>query len=216
MTYIFQPARYELLEQIRRYASVVRGRTLDIGAGSYSRYRHLFNYTEYVTVDVEGVAGVDVVGSAVALSFPDASFDSIISTQVMGDIYELRDAFAECFRVLKPGGAALITEAMFAPLHDEPYDYWRFTPYSLRRLAEDAGFTVEVIESRGGYRGVIAQMHLRYLIERYGIYHRWWSRFFNLYARTYGGFMMWRDRHDQSTASRLYAHGYLLIARKPL
>jgi len=215
MTYVFQPARYELERQIERHADVVTGRVLDVGSGSRPRYRGFFKKcTEYVKLDIEGVADVDVTGSAESIPLPDESFDSIVSTQVIGDVYDLRKAFSEFYRVLKPGGVLLLTEAFMDPHHDEPYDFWRFTAHSLRKLAEGADFTVEVIEKRGGFHSVSAQLRLRYLIEKHQIYSAWYRRVFGIFAKAYGRFAIWRDSRDQSEVNRLYAHGYLLIARK--
>ena len=90
-------------------------------------------------MDVEKKKGVDVVGKIENLPFPDNSFDSIVCTQVLGDVFELKKAFMEMKRVLKPNGVALITESLFDPLHDEPNDFWRFTEHSLNRLAKGSG-----------------------------------------------------------------------------
>lgn len=165
-------------------------------------------------LDIEGVDNIDVVGSATAIPLPDASFDSVVTTQVFGDVYEVKKAFLECARVLKPGGYLFFTEAFMDPLHNEPYDYWRFTAHSLRQLAESVGFSVELLEARGGYRSVMAQFHIRYLIAKWNIYERRWAGAFALYAKFVGGLALWRDRHDRTEASRLYTHGYLLVARK--
>jgi SAM-dependent methyltransferase len=216
MTYVFQPARYELERQIERHASKVIGRVLDVGSGSHSRYRGFFrDCTKYVKLDIEGVPDVDVHGSAESIPLPDNSFDSIVSTQVIGDVFDLEKAFSEFIRVLKPGGVLLLTEGFMDPLHDEPYDYWRFTAHSLRRLAADAGFEVELVEKRGGYFSVRAQMLIRYYVNRYDIYRRSWRRLFSLFARQYGLLMIARDRRDKSEVNRHFGHGFLLLAHKP-
>ncbi len=215
MSYIFQTARFELEAQIKRHADTVRGRVLDVGSGSKPRYRGFFKgSSEYVKLDIEGVPDVDVTGTAESIPLPNESFDAIVSTQVIGDVYDLRKAFTEFFRVLKPDGVILLTEGFMDPLHDEPYDYWRITPHSLRRLAEDAGFQVELVEKRGGYFSVRAQMTIRYYVNRYDIYHRSWRRIFSFFARYYGRLMIWRDRRDQSEIQSHFAHGFLLLAKK--
>jgi len=215
MTYIFQPARYELERQIRRHADVVKGRVLDVGSGSHPRYRGFFkNCSEYIKLDIEGVPDVDVIGSAENIPLPNESFDSIVSTQVIGDVYDLHKVFAEFYRVLKPGGILFLTEGFSDELHDEPYDFWRFTEHSLRRLSEDAGFTVEMVEKRGGYFSVRSQMTLRYCIDRFDIYRRSWRKTFSALAKAYGLFMLWRDSRDTAEVNRHFTHGYLLMARK--
>ena len=43
-------------------------------------------------------------------------------------------------RVLKPGGHAWLSIPFVYPIHNEPYDFQRYTEYGLRREAADAGF----------------------------------------------------------------------------
>jgi SAM-dependent methyltransferase len=51
-----------------------------------------------------------------ALSFPDESFDAVISLEVMEHIPDFRSAFSECARVLKPKGKLLLS----VPFHYGP------------------------------------------------------------------------------------------------
>ncbi|MDP3763170.1 MAG: class I SAM-dependent methyltransferase [bacterium] len=215
MSYIYKTGRVELYEQIKRHAELIKGRVLDVGAGSFSRYKNLFNFDEYIKMDAEPKEGVDTVGKIEEIPFPDNTFDSIVCTQVLGDVYDLHKAFEEMYRVLKPNGVALITESLFDPLHDEPKDFWRFTEHSMGRLATDAGFEIVVLERRGGYRSVMAQLRARYWIERLGANKRWFSRIFSFVLKILGTWARWLDRKDVGGgASKLFTHGYILIAKK--
>ena len=176
MSYIYQTDRIELYEQIKCHSSFIKGRVLDVGAGSFSRYKDLFNFDEYIKMNTEIGKNTDIIGKVENIPSEDTAFDSVICTQVLGDVYELQKAFKEFYRVLRPGGVLLLTENLFDSLHDEPNDFWRFTQHSLRRLAQDAGFEVKVLERRGGYRSVLAQMKARYLIERFSANKRWFAR----------------------------------------
>jgi hypothetical protein len=44
-----------------------------------------------------------------ALSFPDHSFDLLVSCEVFEHLYDLRTGLAECLRVLRPGGVLIAT-----------------------------------------------------------------------------------------------------------
>jgi hypothetical protein len=46
----------------------------------------------------------------------------------------------EAARVLKPGGMLVLEFTQMAPLHDEPFDYFRFTRYGAAWLLERSGF----------------------------------------------------------------------------
>ncbi len=214
MSYIYKTGRIELRKQIKRYADLVRGQVLDVGAGNLPRYQDLFRFDKYVKMDIEPGKNVDVVGRVEAIPFPNNTFDSIVCTQVLGDVYELSRAFSEFYRVLKPDGVILLTESLFDSLHDEPYDFWRFTKHSLRHLAEDANLLVETLEGRGGYWSVMEQLKARYWIERLRANKKWFSRIFSFWLKILGTWALWLDRQDKSRANKLFTHGYLLIARK--
>ncbi len=78
------------------------------------------------------------------LPFPDASFDFVVSDQVLehvaGDPFRAVD---ETFRILKPGGIAVHTTVLLFQIHGYPSDYWRFTPDGLRLLCQKFSRVVE-------------------------------------------------------------------------
>ena len=90
---------------------------LDLGAGDGSlgkvlapwAAKHGWNW-RFTNLDIHFLAlslnhtGVNVVASALALPFRDASFDVVISNGVLNLVPEKERAFAEIVRILKPGG----------------------------------------------------------------------------------------------------------------
>ena len=214
MSFIYKTGRAELYDQIKRHAHFIHGQVLDIGAGSFHRYKYLFRFDKYISMDIASTKGIDAVGEIQAIPFPDQSFDSIVCTQVLGDVFELKEAFKELYRVLRPKGTVMITESLFDPLHDEPNDFWRFTGHSLRRLAEDVGLKVEVIERRGGYWSIMAQLKARYWIERLDANGKWFVRIFSFVLKIFGTWARFLDRQDNSQANKLFTHGYILICSK--
>jgi SAM-dependent methyltransferase len=78
------------------------------------------------------------------LPFPDNSFDFVVSDQVLEHVEgNPQDAMDEAFRVLKPGGIGVHTTCFINPIHEDPGDYWRFTPEALRLLAQRHGSIIE-------------------------------------------------------------------------
>src|SRR5262249_9413651 len=53
-------------------------------------------------------------------------------------------------RVLKPGGFLILTGPFWWPIHEEPYDYHRFTKHGFENLLREAGFTEFEITPDGG------------------------------------------------------------------
>lgn len=71
-----------------------------------------------------------------SMPYHDNSFDFVCSDQVLEHVSgNPQQAINECWRVLRPGGIAVHTSCFINPLHNEPGDYWRFTPDALCLLS---------------------------------------------------------------------------------
>jgi len=213
--YIFQPDRVLLKEQIQRVSHYVSGRTLDVGAGTSDRYSGRFKgVSEYVRMDVNAGAGIDVIGTAYEIPFSDESFDSVVSTQVFEHLARPHDAAREIFRVLKPGGHVVVTVPQMNELHEEPHDYFRYTNFGLHALFEGAGFTVVDEDQRGFYYATIAQMRIRHWIDRFKLYERpLMGRIFGKWCLVYGHVMLWFDARSLGT-DRKHAIGWCVVLKK--
>ncbi len=213
--YIFQLERYLLERQVRTFAPRISGKILDVGAGKTTRYKHLFTFSEYLTLDIEKHENADIIGSADRIPLPDASVDAILCTQVLGDLTSPDAAIREFARVLRPGGYALVTESFMNELHDEPRDYWRFTSFGLQHLFAHNDFTVVALDQRGGFFTVIAHKCMRYLIDRFGLYRRpFIGRVMSALFRMCGAVALFADRIDRSEANRKHALGWCVLARR--
>jgi SAM-dependent methyltransferase len=74
------------------------------------------------------------VADAHALPFADATFEQVISSEVLEHLHTPIKAAAEIARVLKPGGRLVLTVPMVYPVHEAPHDYHRFTEFGLYNL----------------------------------------------------------------------------------
>ncbi len=187
---------------------------MDVGAGRVRRYKNFFSVPEYLTVDTDPNFKSDFLASADALPFEDNSLDSILSTQVLEHVKNPVLVLKEFFRVLKPGGKCLITIPQWNELHEEPNDFFRYTKYGIRQMLLQAGFDILFVEQRGGYYSNLAQMNIRYLIDRLGIMKGWAGFFWGPSTWLYGRFMIWLDSIDKSAANRRHAIGWLAVAKK--
>jgi SAM-dependent methyltransferase len=141
------------------FAEQEEAAVLDLGAGA-KPYAPLYEpyFASCTSVDVphsqHDVSSVDIMASAEALPFDDASFDCVICTEVLEHCPQPQKVMAEKGRVLKPGGRVFLTTPFLRPLHEMPHDYFRFTPSGIRELAVLAGLHVRSIRARGEYIAV--------------------------------------------------------------
>lgn len=155
------------LEQLaRQYA---QGHLVDIGCGTRP-YESIFSayVTDYFGVDWEGASEAhygaatkaDLYADCTNTGLDSESFDTLLSTQVMEHIYDTNAYLGECYRLLKKGGMGIYSVPFVWETHAEPFDYYRFTRYSLEKLFVQHGFVVEKIEPVGGVYATLMQMKI--------------------------------------------------------
>ncbi len=106
-----------------------QGSLLEIGsrARSGNSYRSWFpDNIEYVGLDVSAGENVDVVGDAHDMPI-QRQFDHAFSISVFEHLLMPWKVALELNRCLKLGGTAFIASHGSFPLHDEPWDFWRFS-----------------------------------------------------------------------------------------
>jgi SAM-dependent methyltransferase len=159
---------WEGLETVKTF---FQGDLLDIGCGM-KPYQPLLGQQvrRWIGLDFaitpSGHSKADVFGSALALPFKTECFDAVLCTEVLEHVPRPDRLFQEAYRVLKPGRPLVLTAPQTSPLHEEPHDYFRYTGYSLRFLAEQAGFHVVEVKPLGGAITTVCQMlvwHLNWL-----------------------------------------------------
>ena len=133
----------------------------DYGCGG-APYEQLFSHCrEYVRADI--VPGPRVQKAIRPDGLTDevsGAYDAILSTQVLEHVPEPAAYLAECFRILKPGGEALITTHGMFEEHGCPHDYTRWTSAGLERLARQAGFEVIAsLKTTTQIRGALYLIH---------------------------------------------------------
>lgn len=139
----------EILKKVKFYAQNIRGKVLDVGAGK-TPYREFFsNVEEYVKLENFDYPGTDIKADVTKrIPVKNNSFDSVVCFQVLEHLNNPEKAISEIHRVLKRGGACLLTTHMAAPLHGVPYDYYRFTEFGLKDLFKK--FSKAEVKPNGG------------------------------------------------------------------
>jgi SAM-dependent methyltransferase len=166
-----------LTASLREAAPQARGRFLDVGCGD-RRFEPLFTrYVEsYTGVEHEAVYASthaaqrstkpDVLYDGKRLPFETASFDSMLCADVLEHTPDPAGLIGEMARVLKPGGKIILTAPFAFRLHEEPYDYFRYTLHGLNTLFESAGLRILEKHAFGGVFSVLGHTFNSYLAFR--------------------------------------------------
>ena len=142
----FYLIRRGLMHAIHAEASAMRGVLLDFGCGSRP-YETIFNVEKYIGLDIENsghptsLKRADIYYNGKTIPLPDASVDHVLAAEVFEHVFNASELFQEILRVLKPGGTLLLTCPFVWPLHEEPYDFARYTPFALNAGLRVAGFS---------------------------------------------------------------------------
>lgn len=139
----------------------LRGSLLDVGCGEMPYRSFLPPELTYVGIDVPQAGAFQMRGHEEVISFdgrsipfPDATFDTVLCTEVMEHSPEPSALIAEIKRVLKPGGRLIATVPFSARVHYAPYDFYRFSRYALQGMFKT--FDQVDIDERGNDIAVIA------------------------------------------------------------
>ena len=162
----FYAAKTAILESVKLETSKFYGTVLDVGCGVMP-YRSLIESVEAV----DSYQGMDLAGSALyghvepdiewdgkQIPLPDDDVDCVIATEFLEHHSEPGQILAEMRRVMKDGGRFFATVPFVWNLHEIPFDEYRYTPYSIRRLLDQAGFKDIEVKALGGWNMSLAQM----------------------------------------------------------
>ncbi len=146
-----------------------RGRLIDLGCGKvplYGAYRRLVD--DVTCVDwpqsVRTSAHLDLQADlSQPLPYADASFDTIILSDVLEHVPTPDALWFEMARLLAPGGQVLLNTPFLYGVHEAPHDYGRYTEYALRRFALQAGLEVRLLLPIGGSLHVLADLLAKHL-----------------------------------------------------
>ena len=147
----------ELFNIFNKYAT---GDLLDIGCGNKPYEDKLLGkINKYVGVDItqSSEGKVDYLFPANNISLADNLFDTVLSTQTIEHVEDHQGLVNEAFRILKPNGIFILSGPLYWPLHEEPYDFFRFTNHGFKYILEKAGFQVLEVKSNGGSWSVAGQ-----------------------------------------------------------
>src|SRR5689334_10829293 len=142
-----------LMKLLTDLAPRAKGQLLDVGCGQ-KPYEQVFRpfVDAYIGVEYADTfqktnssstgGKPDFVYDGKTLPFESKSFDTILSIQVLEHTPSPGPLVTEMARVMKDDGLMILTAPFSFRLHEEPDDFYRYSPHALRFLCQDAGLEV--------------------------------------------------------------------------
>ncbi|WP_299385024.1 class I SAM-dependent methyltransferase [uncultured Lacinutrix sp.] len=155
---VYKPLIRDIIYAINNYS---KGKVLDVGCGN-KPYLSLFDNksTQYIGCDIiqSSNNSVDLVCPATNIPLKDNSFDTIFCTQVIEHVEDHDKILSEIYRLLKPNGHVILSGPLYWHLHEEPYDFFRFTKYGFKYIFEKQNFEIKETLANGGKWATFGQM----------------------------------------------------------
>jgi SAM-dependent methyltransferase len=129
---------------------------VDLGCGEAPYKEFFLQYVDkYIGVDWTN-SYHDIKADVISdlndkIALPNEFADVVISISVMEHLHNPEGFLNESYRILKDGGVFILQVPFQWWVHEEPYDYFRYTPYGLNYLLEKAGFREIDIYPTGGF-----------------------------------------------------------------
>jgi len=153
------PSVMDFLKRELKSSEIEGFELLEVGAqdvnGSPREVIEPLRPRKYVGVDFTKGKGVDVVLDVAKLSqhFGKASFDVVISTEMLEHAQDWRTAVNEMKAVLRVGGMLVVTtRSKGFPYHGYPHDYWRYRIQHFQQIFSD--MVIATLQSDPQFPGV--------------------------------------------------------------
>ena len=145
--------RFSIFSKTKEFCNkYLSGIVLEIGAGK-DYLREEFNglYKEWISLDYDlRSETIDLRGDGQFLPFRDGIFNTIVSIDVLEHVPDPEKFVSEIYRVTQPNGLIILSTPFFFWHHEEPYDFFRFSKYGIRKIFERNNFEViDVIPTAG-------------------------------------------------------------------
>ena len=138
--------RYYIEKFLSGHSHDIRGRILEIAEDTYAQKfadRSGAEFPVFETLHIDGSGKPTTITGDLAkpASLPENRYDCFICTQTYNFIYDVKQAIAGTYQLLKNDGIVLATVAGISQISrydmDRWGDYWRFTDQSALKLFED-------------------------------------------------------------------------------
>jgi SAM-dependent methyltransferase len=140
----------------------------NIGSGGMIevRLRHWAKKTGFVihSMDIDQARMPDFVVDITKPNLPPNTYDVIVMAEVLEHVTDPQAAVKGINHLLKPSGLLILTVPFIFPIHDRPYDYFRYTKYGLQLLFR--GMSNLTIKEKNSWAEAINVLLARLIMEK--------------------------------------------------
>lgn len=149
-------AKKNVNDKVRGVLARFSGTVIDLGCGTRPFEADiLLHAKQYIGLDwsntLHGTHANVVADLNQPLPIADASADHVVSFEVIEHLAEPATMLGEAARILRSGGALTLSAPFQWWIHEEPWDYQRFTHYGLEYQLRKVGFTEIAITPTTGF-----------------------------------------------------------------
>jgi SAM-dependent methyltransferase len=208
----------DIKDAINHYA---KGDLLDLGCGN-KPYKSLYESKTVTQTGCDVIQSdknrVDVICPVTNLKFQGEQFDTVLCTQVLEHVFEHDKMMSEIYRVLKPGGHIILTVPFVWELHEEPYDFFRYTKHALKELFERTGLRIDYIKPNGGKWAAIYQLRNNMMYLSFRRRKTWGNKLKKILfmelrlTQLRNHFAIWMDK---KFFDDVFTLNYIIVAHKP-
>lgn len=141
--------------------SYLHGHLLDLGCGNVPYYEWYKAQVSQITcvdwpASLHSGKHIDIFADLnQPLPLANSSMDCVLSTSVLEHIREPQLLLKEIRRILTRDGYLILSVPFLYHLHEEPFDFYRYTPHGLKHLALEAELDLVTVEHYGSAFGVV-------------------------------------------------------------
>jgi SAM-dependent methyltransferase len=207
-------ARTSILEAIRQHRQYLTGTLLDVGCGKMP-YKEILLQPQGATekylgldldipvADTYSTTRPDLLWDGKTIPLGDACVDSVMLTEVLEHCFDPAALLKETHRVMKAGGYLFITVPFLWPLHDMPYDEYRYTPFSLEKHLQHSGYKNIQVKALGGWNASLGQM-LALWLNRSGLSNKKRRILYTAFVKKAIAWLYKHDRKPENFVERSY------------
>ena len=97
-------------------------------------------------------------------------YDIVIADQVLEHVQAPQEAVKNIYKMISPGGYAIVATPFLFRVHARPHDYQRWTEAGMRELLKEGGFKNEDIQTYSWGNKSCARAHIGGPVRDYGWY----------------------------------------------